>query len=407
MFIRRLFATLSLLVLITACSMSPSTSDQSIPVAPQRVVEEGVELSESELLPGSLPHTREERAAVERRFALEALETAQPSVAVNNDVDQDTEPTVAALKIGTLDYTAVGFIKILPTSNPTLRPFEPRIYTTSTTNLSSFPAPTPVAIPASGLAGVTYLHTADPNLAVNTVNAGPGPLRTYMSGLAYNMIQSGRHPNGGVVVWRSDNGGSVWSGSTIVAEAGGSTRVLDKPAIAVSWNTASFDGHGPTVGNVYVAWCDVPYTGGTTDLRIMFSRSLDGGVTWSTPLQIASGYVHAPQVVVPYNTGRVFVLYARYTAGTGQAHNNSIEMVRSPRASRSPPSRRSPMHACSGREETRSTVPRTGCSPARSSRPATTRRSAFRWSGTAKNRSTRTRPTSITARSTAPGRPPT
>jgi hypothetical protein len=74
-------------------------------------------------------------------------------------------------------------------------------------------------------------------------------------------------------------------------------------------------------------WVDVDNDNPQGGSRILFSRSLDGGVTWSLPPQIlASGFVHAPQVVVPPNTGRIFVLYGRYQANS---RVNSIEMVRS------------------------------------------------------------------------------
>ncbi len=326
MSIRTLISSLMLVVITAACAVTPPLNTP-VATAPQQILgaePQSGQLS-GEIMAGARPQTREEREATEKRFRIATLENAQPSATVSNDVDQDTEPTITALTIGGVDRTAVGFIKISPTANTLLRPFDARIYTSSTTNLASFPVPMAVALPASALPGVTYLNSADPNLAANIHNSGPGPLRTYLSGLAYNMNQNGTHPNGGVAVWRSDNGGSVWSGSTLVAEAA-TPRVLDKPAIAVSWNTASYDGHGPTVGNVYVAWCDVP-SSGTTGLRIMFSRSTDGGVTWSTPLQIATGFVHAPQIVVPYNTGRIFVMFARYTAGA--TRTNNIEMVRS------------------------------------------------------------------------------
>ena len=330
MFTPKLIGSLFLVGVTAACSVTP-VREASITTAPSRASQDGQPQDASErprlrkpFIPGALPHSPEQRAEVERRFKAVAMETAQPTAVVSNEIDQDTEPTVTALTIGGVDRTAVGFIKITPSPDTTQMPFVARIHSTSTTDLNSFPYPTQVPIPPSPLAG-SYFHSADPNLAANIYNSDPGPLRTYMSGLAYNMDSRGNHTNGGVVVWRSDNGGATWAGSTIIAETS-LPRTLDKPAIAVSWNTGSYDGHGPTVGNVYVAWCDVP-SSGTSDLRIMFSRSTDGGVTWSTPQIVATGFVHAPQVVVPANTGRVFVMYARYTSGA--TRNNSIEMVRS------------------------------------------------------------------------------
>lgn len=305
-------------VVVAACS-----TDR--PVAPAVVAPQSWTTDDTrDVRFGGVPTEPPNRGEVERRFKIAALETAQPSSPLSNNADQDTEPAVTAINIAGVDHTAVAFIKITDVATP-LRAL---IQTTSTTNLSSFPTPLPLSIPVSSLPGVTYANSADPYLANNFYNQGPGPLRTYCSGLVYNMntTRPFAHPNGGVVVWRSNDGGSTWAGSSIVAETA-DPRVYDKPAVAVSWNTASFDLHAPTVGNVYVTWVDVPSSGVTTDLRILFSRSLDGGVTWSAPLTIATGFVHAPQVVVPGNTGRVFVLYARYN--TTNSRTNTIESVRS------------------------------------------------------------------------------
>lgn len=314
---RSFISSLLLLSVVAAC-----TVDRKNPViAPQVVREEGGEEEGVRRLERQIPQTPEEIAEVEKRFKIAADETAQTSVALSSNADQDTEPAVTAINISGTDHTAVAFIKITTVDTP----FRALIHTTSTTNLSSFPTPAALTNPASSLSGVTYLNSADPTLAINYYNSGPGPLRTYCAGLAYNMNTNGSHPNGGVAVWRSNDGGSTWAGSSLVAETSG-THVYDKPAVAVSWDTTGYDGHSATVGNVYVAWVDVDTTSNTND-RILFSRSTDGGVNWSSPLTIATGYVHTPQVVVPGNTGRVFVLYARYD--TSNTRTNSIEAVRS------------------------------------------------------------------------------
>jgi hypothetical protein len=53
----------------------------------------------------------------------------------------------------------------------------------------------------------------------------------------------------------------------------------DKELIAVDATGGTLD------GNVYVVWTEFPYAGGT---RIMFSRSTDGGVTYSPAVQIST-----------------------------------------------------------------------------------------------------------------------
>ena len=313
---RKFLSSAMLIGVVAACSTNPSrhASTTATPQVFQSEENEGQ-------LERPTPLTARQRREVERRFRLAAQETAQTSYAVSSDSDQDTEPAVTTQNINSADRTTVAFIKI---TNP-VSPFRARIYTTSTTNLTSFPTPTALSIPASGLSGVTYTNTADPTLAYDLLGLNTPAYQMYCAGLAYNMDSYGNHPNGGVAVWRSSDGGSTWSGSTIVAETSG-THVYDKPVVAVSWNNVSFDGHGPLGGHVYVAWVDVD-TSSLTGNHIYFSRSTDGGVTWSSPLTIATGFVHTPQIVVPSNTGRVFVLYARYN--TTNSRTNSIEAYRS------------------------------------------------------------------------------
>ena len=97
---------------------------------------------------------------------------------------------------------------------------------------------------------------------------------------------------GGLYVYRSTDGGNTWTlpaGGPAVAN----TQMIfrDKEYIAVDTNPAS-----PRVGTVYMTWDDDVYAGCPQDFgtnfvtrRIMFSRSIDGGATWSTPISLASG----------------------------------------------------------------------------------------------------------------------
>ncbi len=326
--------------LIAACAATPPAPSPI--AAPGRNAE--LSSSDAELSEGKRarqpepPLSGRDQAAVERRFRIAALETAQTGVAVSNDADQDVEPTVVALNYYGSDRTTVGFIKI--TATGTAPNFQARAFTSSTTNLSSWATPVQLPIPASQLAGVTYAHTADPGLAANAFDSGDGPLNVYCAGLAYNMNAAGSHPNGGVYVWRSQDGGASFPSTTVTRVAETQTpRTFDKPAIAVSWNTVNYTPdnngqNGATVGQVYVAWVNAytPANGASDDTQhqILFSRSTNGGASFSTPISIATGFVHTPQIVVPSNTGRVFVLYARYNLTN--TRTNSIEMMRSTNA---------------------------------------------------------------------------
>jgi len=323
---RKLMGSLVLCVLAAACSVAPNRNSLPITPPPPGSAEES-----REVFVGAPPPVVEPQEA-RARTAKVAVNDTVTNIPVSNGVDEDTEPTVSALNLLGGDRTSVAFIKITPSPDLTQMPFVARIHTTSTWSLDGgFPTPVPVVAPFSVFTGQRYAHTADPYLSANIRTTGVAPLRTYLVGLAYNMTSRGIHPNGAVTIWRSDDGGGTWTAPVKVAEAQ-SPRVLDKPHMVVSWNETAYDpdGNGATAGHVYVTWVDVPSNNDTSDLRIMFSRSIDGGQTFSTPQILATGYVHAPQIVVPANTGRVFVLYARYNSSNTRV--NSIEMVRSTNA---------------------------------------------------------------------------
>lgn len=78
---------------------------------------------------------------------------------------------------------------------------------------------------------------------------------------------------------------------------GNSTQFLDKPWIAVdiprfggrTCNISVPQANGSVIqtvpaGNVYVAYADIATVNGVTTSTIYFSRSLDCGQTWSTPI---------------------------------------------------------------------------------------------------------------------------
>jgi hypothetical protein len=80
----------------------------------------------------------------------------------------------------------------------------------------------------------------------------------------------------GIAVFKSLDGGRTFAPPTLVyADPSGNT-FHDKPWITVDRT------HGPHRGNVYVAWTD-----NAIGSPIVFSRSLDGGATWSAPLAIS------------------------------------------------------------------------------------------------------------------------
>lgn len=127
----------------------------------------------------------------------------------------------------------------------------------------------------------------------------------------------------------------------IVATGNTGNQFLDKPALAVDIpragaNTCSFTANEPGVldnngnpvsvhqsfaaGNVYVAYTEflTATKDNATPTMLMFSRSTDCGVTWSTPVQINKGTVTSQGAAIAINpvNGSVYVAWRQF-ASTG------------------------------------------------------------------------------------------
>jgi hypothetical protein len=115
-------------------------------------------------------------------------------------------------------------------------------------------------------------------LAVDTSVSSPYPNSLYVSGIMEYGLTSGKAQ---VLVSHSSDGGATWKQVAV-------DRVQRYPAYDV-WTR-------PAVGKdgtVYVAWLHCPGSGpdqGCIDdySYVMFSRSSDGGETWSTPRRVAT-----------------------------------------------------------------------------------------------------------------------
>jgi PASTA domain len=155
--------------------------------------------------------------------------------------------------------------------------------------------PNPPGLIWGDRASVGHVAGGDPGLAWGTGDTA------YYSTLGF---QDGSHPPatgvcnvGGLYVYRSTDGGNTWS-----LPAGGAavpntqTVFRDKDFIAVDSNPLSSH-----AGTVYLVWDDDEYSGCPRDFgtnfvtrRIMFSRSTDAGVSWSTPASLATGCLVSP-----------------------------------------------------------------------------------------------------------------
>ncbi len=153
------------------------------------------------------------------------------------------------------------------------------------------------ALPATACAGGAYERASDPWVTY----AADG--RAYAIALAFDSVGSG---DNAVLVYRSLDGGTTWgAAATLIAD--GAANFNDKEAIAADRGNALY---------AYAAWDRL-----TSDNRgpAMFSRTIDGGVTWSTASVIydpgvGNQTLNVTPIVAP--DGTVYVFFTEITGGT-------------------------------------------------------------------------------------------
>jgi len=177
------------------------------------------------------------------------------------------------------------------------------------------------------------------------VRAGTNGL-FYYAGIAFN-----RGTNNGVVFvarfmdLNNKENGTIASDSfpiryinTGVVAHGSSTKFLDKPWMAVDiprvGRTCALNvpqGGGLVTqtipaGNVYVAYASISTVNGLTTSIIYFSRSLDCGQTWSTPIALSKGYALSQGVNIQIDpeTGIVYVCWRTFDNGTTQRKDSIV-----------------------------------------------------------------------------------
>ncbi len=171
-----------------------------------------------------------------------------------------------------------------------------------------------------------YNAAADP-----TVRAGTSGL-LYFSGIAFNRGTN----NGAVFVARyldanqKENGDAALGKdtikyvSTVVVDTGTSGQFIDKPWIAVDIPRAgaamcTFSPFGTPqsfpAGNVYLVWSRFT---GSTSTKIMFSRSLDCGKTWSNPFKLSesNSINQGTNMAIDPASGAIYVTWRRFAASS-------------------------------------------------------------------------------------------
>ncbi len=203
----------------------------------------------------------------------------------------------------------------------------------------------PQAVPQctdSGALGGRYQAASDP-----VVRAGTNGM-FYYAGLAFDRATSSTTASSfsSIFVARyndlnnNENVDPITYIDTHIVATGNSSQFLDKPAMAVDTPrsgamTCSFNanepGTGPNggtltvhqsfpAGNIYLTYTDflTATKDNTTPTHLMFTRSADCGVTWSSPIQINSGTTTSQGSAIAVNplNGNVYVAWRQF-ASTG------------------------------------------------------------------------------------------
>jgi hypothetical protein len=99
-------------------------------------------------------------------------------------------------------------------------------------------------------------------------------------------IDNNRHSSVGVSA--STDGGATFGRPVQASLASNAANVLQDK----EWITVDATG-GPNNGNLYLAWTSFDTTPGKQNATILFSRSANGGTTWSAALPLSSGPAQA------------------------------------------------------------------------------------------------------------------
>lgn len=115
-----------------------------------------------------------------------------------------------------------------------------------------------------------------------------------------------------VGIYKSTDGGTTFSGSSgVTGNSGATPGINDKPTITADNSGERFS------GNLYVSWTFAR----SNVLSILFSRSTNGGASFSPPISLSSGPLDQSSIPVTGPNGEVYVVWLE--------NNNSIIFAKS------------------------------------------------------------------------------
>ena len=159
----------------------------------------------------------------------------------------------------------------------------------------------------------TQENEGDPGIVVNRTGA------FYASYILFDALRPIGFRNT-VGVSKSSDGGVTWSLPVALPVFGVAGSFLDKPFSAVDATG------GVNNGNVYVTFTDFPAVP-TGSLPIMFSRSTNGGLSFSAPIQLsATGTQDQGSAPVVGPNGEIYVAWFQFAGGV---HASGIVVAKS------------------------------------------------------------------------------
>lgn len=181
-------------------------------------------------------------------------------------------------------------------------------------------------------AGYSVSHDAGRTWKSGFIPPPPGSIATWYDGVVtkdragnfyYSTQGQDAAANYGITISKSTDHGDTFAPAVMVAFDPGA----DKP-----WHAVGPDPSSPSRDNIYVTWTSYNSSGST----VQFSRSIDGGATWSpaktifsyTDDGVLSGYIQGSTPVVDSSNGRLYVAFVHFGAASGQIFFRVQDYVR-------------------------------------------------------------------------------